>query len=53
MKQPNETKTNQPSPEQSSPPVAIIDPRMLAGMYGMAEEEIDLLEYWRTIWKRR
>jgi uncharacterized protein involved in exopolysaccharide biosynthesis len=31
-----------------------MDPRLLAAMYGMQEEdEIDLLEYWRTIWKRR
>jgi len=31
-----------------------IDPRLLAAMYGMqAEDEIDLLEYWRLIWKKR
>ncbi|RMH15061.1 MAG: hypothetical protein D6698_11700 [Gammaproteobacteria bacterium] len=31
-----------------------VDPRLLAAMYGMPpEEEIDLLEYWRVIWKNR
>ena len=32
-----------------------IDPRMLPAMYGMMPEddEIDLLEYWRVIWKKR
>ncbi len=30
------------------------DPRMLAAMYGLPEEdEIDLLEYWRILWKRK
>ena len=31
-----------------------VDPRLLAAMYGMQEEdEIDLLEYWRVIWGKR
>ena len=32
-----------------------MDPRLLAAMYGMRQEddEIDLLEYWRAIWKNR
>ena len=38
-------------PQQSMPPM---DPRMLASMYGMQQEdEIDLLEYWNVIWKKR
>jgi uncharacterized protein involved in exopolysaccharide biosynthesis len=42
-------------PEQpQSPAYQQVDPRMLAAMYGMQEEdEIDLLEYWRIIWKKR
>jgi uncharacterized protein involved in exopolysaccharide biosynthesis len=41
-------------PEQpQSPAFPQVDPRMLAAMYGMQEEdEIDLLEYWRVIWKK-
>jgi len=36
----------------TSPPV--VDPRVLAAMYGMPpEEEIDLLEYGRLLWKNR
>jgi len=35
-------------------PLPPLDPRLLAAMYGMQEEdEIDLLEYWRVIWKKR
>ena len=31
-----------------------MDPRLLAAIYGMpAEDEIDLLEYWRIIWNKR
>jgi uncharacterized protein involved in exopolysaccharide biosynthesis len=42
-------------PEQPQPPAyQQVDPRMLAAMYGtQQEDEIDLLEYWRVIWKRR
>ena len=29
------------------------DPRLLAAMYAMQEEEIDLWEYWQVIWRRR
>jgi len=37
--------------EHAMPPV---DPRLMAAMYGMQEEdEIDLLEYWRVIWGKR
>jgi len=32
----------------------LIDPRMLAAMYEQSQDnEIDLLEYWKIIWKRR
>jgi len=43
---------NRASGEASLPPV---DPRLLAAMYGQPYEEgeIDLLEYWNVIWKRR
>jgi len=35
-------------------PLPSMDPRMLAAMYGsVPEDEIDLLEYWRIIWKRK
>jgi len=38
---------------ESSQPYPV-DPRLLAAMYGMQEEdEIDLLEYWRVIWGKR
>lgn len=38
-------------PHQGLPPV---DPRLLTAIYGMQEEdEIDLLEYWRVIWKQK
>jgi len=31
-----------------------LDPRLLQAMYGQYEEdEIDLLEYWNLIWKKR
>jgi len=44
-------KTQNGEPSQGLPP---IDPRLLAAMYGMQEEdEIDLLEYWRVIWNKR
>lgn len=44
-------KTEDASPQNELPPV---DPRLLAAMYGMpAEDEIDLLEYWRILWGRR
>jgi len=43
---------NNVSGEVSFPPV---DPRLLAAMYGQPyeEDEIDLLEYWHVIWKRK
>ena len=32
----------------------LVDPRMLAAMYSMPEEdEIDLLEYWNILWKKK
>jgi len=35
-------------------PLPPLDPRLLAAMYGMQEEdEIDLLEYWRVIWGKK
>jgi len=34
-------------------PLPPLDPRLLAAMYGMQEDEIDLLEYWRVIWGKR
>ncbi len=41
--------------DQENKDVPCIDPRMLPAMYGMIpeEDEIDLLEYWRVIWKKR
>lgn len=40
--------------EQSNQNLPAMDPRLLAAMYGMQEEdEIDLLEYWRVIWKQK
>lgn len=43
-------KDKQPNHETPS-----IDPRMMQAMYGMPyeEDEIDLLEYWQVIWKKR
>ena len=40
---------------QENKGVPCVDPRMLPAMYGMMpeEDEIDLLEYWRVIWKKR
>jgi len=47
MSEPEQGKHEQPA----MPPM---DPRLLAAMYGMPEEdEIDLLEYWRVIWKNK
>lgn len=44
----------QDSDERDVQQAPMIDPRMMAAMYGMPEEdEIDLLEYWRVIWKRK
>ncbi|WP_038249475.1 Wzz/FepE/Etk N-terminal domain-containing protein [Ghiorsea bivora] len=41
--------------EQTNAESPILDPRMLQAMYGMPyeEDEIDLLEYWQLIWKKR
>ncbi len=48
---PKSKSQNSVSGEAPLPP---IDPRLLAAMYGMQEEdEIDLLEYWRLIWGKR
>ncbi len=43
----NTDKTNQKNMQ--------VDPRMMQAMYGMMpeEDEIDLLEYWHVIWKKR
>ncbi|MDQ6964531.1 MAG: Wzz/FepE/Etk N-terminal domain-containing protein [Mariprofundales bacterium] len=48
----NTDKQNQPpSTGQNFPPM---DPRLMAAMYGMPDEdEIDLLEYWRLIWRNK
>jgi len=41
------------SSEPSQQPYPL-DPRLMAAMYGLQEEdEIDLLEYWRVIWGKR
>jgi uncharacterized protein involved in exopolysaccharide biosynthesis len=48
--------SSESSPQSSplNPQSYPVDPRLLAAMYGMQEEdEIDLLEYWRIIWKKR
>lgn len=50
----SENETTEYSTQSQSPAYQQIDPRMLAAMYGMQDEgEIDLLEYWRIIWKKR
>ena len=42
------------SAQAATPPPPAMDPRLLAAMYGAAEEdEIDLLEYWRLIWNNK
>ncbi len=47
----DEEKKQSQQPDQGLPPV---DPRLLAAIYGMQEDdEIDLLEYWRVIWKQK
>ena len=47
-------KNNQPGPSTNGQQHPDYPPHMLAAMYGMQQgEEIDLLEYWRIIWKRR
>ncbi|ATX82015.1 G-rich domain on putative tyrosine kinase [Mariprofundus ferrinatatus] len=39
---------------ENQPQLPPFDPRMMAAMYGMQQEdEIDLLEYWRVIWNKR
>ncbi|ATX79652.1 LPS O-antigen chain length determinant protein, WzzB/FepE family [Mariprofundus aestuarium] len=39
---------------ENQPQLPPYDPRMMAAMYGMPQEdEIDLLEYWRVIWGKR
>jgi len=44
-------KTEEINQQYSMPP---LDPHMMAAMYGMQQEdEIDLLEYWRIIWKKK
>lgn len=46
-----ERKTEASNQQGPLPPV---DPRLMAAMYGMpAEDEIDLLEYWRVLWGSR
>jgi len=45
---------SKPEQEKEKHEQVVMDPRLLAAMYGMREEdEIDLLEYWRVIWKNR
>ncbi len=40
--------------QAATSPLPAMDPRLLAAMYGAAEEdEIDLLEYWRLIWRNK
>ena len=49
------TTSENKSKDQESKALPCLDPRMLPTMYGMMpeEDEIDLLEYWRVIWKKR
>lgn len=43
---------NQQSCDNKAP--VVMDPSMLAAMYGVQEEdEIDLLEYWNILWKKK
>jgi len=45
---------NNQSEQPQAPTFPQIDPNMLAAMYGMQQEdEIDLMGYWRVIWKKR
>ncbi len=60
---PSSVPGTQPYPSESSPhspqssssdSYSSVDPRMLAAMYGMQQEDgIDLLEYWRLIWGKK
>jgi len=51
MDKKTEESIQQTSQQNVLPPV---DPRLMAAMYGMpAEDEIDLLEYWRVLWGSR
>ena len=46
--------TSQQHESKEKSAVPMMDPRMMQAMYGMPEEdEIDLLEYWRVLWKRK
>lgn len=50
------TKNSEPDTQNGNPSgLPPVDPRLLAAMYGQPyeEDEIDLLEYWDVIWKRR
>ncbi|MBN4060626.1 hypothetical protein JYT78_01005 [bacterium AH-315-I20] len=41
--------------EENKPNQTSVDPRMMQAMYGMMpeEDEIDLLEYWNVLWKKK
>ncbi len=46
--------TDKHQEQKQTPVIPPMDPAMLAAMYGMQQEdEIDLLEYWRIIWKNK
>jgi len=50
------TQNSKPDTQNGNPSgLPPVDPRLLAAMYGQPyeEDEIDLLEYWDVIWKRR
>ncbi len=51
----NKNTPQQNSSTPASSPLPPVDPRLLAAMYGQPyeEDEIDLLEYWNVIWKRK
>lgn len=53
----DESKTSMEKPEegkQEQPTLPPIDPRLLTAMYGMrGDNDTDLLQYWRIIWKNR
>jgi len=49
------TQNSEPDTQNRTSSAAPVDPRLLAAMYGQPyeEDEIDLLEYWNVIWKRK
>ncbi|MDX8412542.1 MAG: Wzz/FepE/Etk N-terminal domain-containing protein [Mariprofundales bacterium] len=52
----SQNNTHRSEGEADTPSLPPVDPRLLAAMYGQQpyeEDEIDLLEYWNLIWRRK